>query len=391
MDSIENELLRCCCISKPYGNGLLEQLQALLRQHPDPDSKKFLSLVDRHRLIPCVYQNLKEFAPLLPAGLLASLKEKYAANTSNMLIFSSEIIRLSRIFKEHQLNLLSFKGPVLSQQIYGDLACRRSHDIDLLVQPEDMVPADILLKKEGYQRICPAVELNRRQVAYSLMHEQEFQYWNAEKMILLELHWKLFYLNQKFIEEGIWENTTRIRLGNEDVTVLSKETNILYLCLHGAYHRWFRLFWLRDLAEIAFRWTETDWDKMLALTSEKGIERSLVQGLVLANKYFQSPLPSSILNYSSTHKNIENLVKQAQMAINGSEQIYITRKLAARIARPLYLAKLQKSWNYKIRVFVKSGTTPSDWDVIKLPEKLFFLYFILRPFIYFYDVYLRKR
>ncbi|MDP4228024.1 MAG: hypothetical protein Q8910_16815, partial [Bacteroidota bacterium] len=64
MDSIENELLRCCCISKPYGNVLLEQVQALLRQHPDLDSKKFLSLVDRHRLIPCVYQNLKEFAPL---------------------------------------------------------------------------------------------------------------------------------------------------------------------------------------------------------------------------------------------------------------------------------------------------------------------------------------
>ncbi|MDP4186424.1 MAG: nucleotidyltransferase family protein [Bacteroidota bacterium] len=390
MDSIENELLRCCCISKPYGNVLLEQVQALLRQHPDLDSKKFLSLVDRHRLIPCVYQNLKEFSPLLSAGLLASLKEKYAANTRNMLIFSSEIIRLTRIFKEHQLNLLSFKGPVLSQQIYGDLACRRSHDIDLLVQPEDMVLADILLKKEGYQRICPAVELNRRQVAYSLRHEQEFQYWNAEKKILLELHWKLFYLNQKFIEEGIWENATSIILGNDEVTVLSKETNILYLCLHGAYHRWFRLFWLRDLAEIAFRWTDTDWDKMLTFTLKIGVERSLVQGLVLANKYFRSPLPSSILNYYSSHKNIERLVKQADLALNSSEEKYVTRKLAVRINRTIYLTKLQKSRNYKIRVFNKVRTTPGDWDVIKLPEKLFFLYFILRPFIYFYDAYLRK-
>ena len=88
-------------------------------------------------------------------------------------------------------------------------------------------------------------------------------------------------------------------------------------------------------------------------------------------------------------KTVEILVKQAANAVFDSEENIKTKKLN-RIKFPFYLARLRKEINYKMRCFIKLGTNASDWATLELPDFLFFMYYVLRPFFYFYNAYLKK-
>jgi|GEM_PF-4188841 len=47
-----------------------------------------------------------------------------------------------------------------------------------------------------------------------------------------------------------------------------------------------------------------------------------------------------------------------------------------------YQMRLRKEWNYKLQAFTQLWVTMKDWDDLPLPDPLFFLYFLFRPFLW---------
>ena len=64
---------------------------------------------------------------------------------------TGELMRVLRLFAEHRVLALPFKGPTLAQFAYGDVALREFGDLDLLLQESDFPRARSLLVDQGYR------------------------------------------------------------------------------------------------------------------------------------------------------------------------------------------------------------------------------------------------
>ena len=72
------------------------------------------------------------------------------------LLFTAELLRLLDLFDRHAIRVLPFKGPVLADMLYGDIAAREYCDLDLLIDKADVPAAIGILLVEGYSTDLPA-------------------------------------------------------------------------------------------------------------------------------------------------------------------------------------------------------------------------------------------
>ena len=52
--------------------------------------------------------------------------------------------------------------------------------------------------------------------------------------------------------------------------------------------------------------------------------------------------------------------------------------------------KLRPELRYKLHCFATSLTSTNDWSTLRLPDVLFPLYFVLRPFLWFWRWFLKE-
>ena len=52
---------------------------------------------------------------------------------------------------------------------------------------------------------------------------------------------------------------------------------------------------------------------------------------------------------------------------------------------------LRRELRYKLHCFAAGLTSPNDWKILHLPDVLFPLYFVLRPFLWFWRWFLIRR
>ena len=174
------------------------------------------------------------------------------------------------------------------------------------------------------------------------------------------------------------------------VKTLPLEETLLYPCMHGATHVWLRLFWLWDLAQVLNKNDSVDWTRLMALTTELDIQRPLAQGLVLSNLLLRSPLPNPVRTYSEMDRMMPRLIKAG---INGiimrRPDLTSSTSINTVLRQKLHEIKLRPDFRYKLRCLIPPLTSTQDWNILRLPDVLFPLYFILRPFLWFWRWHLK--
>lgn len=88
----------------------------------------------------------------VPSDVLEQLKWQYRRNTVQMLQLSGEMSNIAGQLAELNIRCLFLKGPVLGQELYGDLSQRTSRDLDFLVPMEQLEDAETLLIRLGYEK-----------------------------------------------------------------------------------------------------------------------------------------------------------------------------------------------------------------------------------------------
>jgi hypothetical protein len=73
----------------------------------------------------------------MPAEWLARLRMQYMMNAARNMKMTAELLRILDALKEAGIKAMPLKGPVLAQQLYGDVALRQFSDLDILVARED--------------------------------------------------------------------------------------------------------------------------------------------------------------------------------------------------------------------------------------------------------------
>lgn len=197
-------------------------------------------LRNRHRLSP------PQINLLYGSRIIEESREEKAEALSRV----AEFLRLTDAVTAAGIGFVPLKGPLLSHQLYGDPAARYSHDIDILVEADDLETAARVLADSGYSQLPPLMlqDISRRRKLIKYNHHISFNHPGNSQII--ELHWRLMnrpWLGFADIDGLLRENLTDYEFAGRRFTVFSPEFNLLYLVIHGAAHHWGRLKWLEDV------------------------------------------------------------------------------------------------------------------------------------------------
>jgi hypothetical protein len=375
--SPEFKLLLSCCrvIPSIVETNLREEV---LSSKIDEDL--FYSLILRHRIGPIIYHNLK-IEDRISEGLKTKLKLLSDENILKSLATKQMIIKIQREFNIKKYKRFFLKGITLAEKYYGDVSLRHSLDLDFWVEGSGIEAMSSFLLNEGYKSDPSFSELNETQLNYVKRIDHDLQFINAKNDLLksIELHWKIRgSLGSFSFDPNLdYDKLARFKVGSETIKVFDEIDNLLYLCTHGTEHAWFRLKWLFDLPQILDK-VEFDWNEVIRRAIELKCLDQLIISFVVLNQFIDQEIPSAIMELIDQKKIqpsldfiYESILSETTFNENDSNRIKYLG----------YSISQSKNGIFNTQLLMKYLTGPSDWKLLPLPEKLFFLYFPLRPFL----------
>ncbi|UJF34307.1 nucleotidyltransferase domain-containing protein [Paenibacillus hexagrammi] len=341
------------------------------------DWEYFLQIAKHHRVYPAVYVRLNALeSDVVPSYVLQSLRSYYNNNTFQMLYLSSEMEGICKQLGERHIRSLMLKGPVLAQELYGDVSLRTSKDLDILVSIDDVERAESILVSQGYvvDHEFPRVleDWKWRFHHISFLH--------PEKRIQIELHWRLNPdMGKEPGFELLWDRSRVSAITKYPVHFLGKEDLFLFLVSHGARHAWFRLRWITDIDKIVHKGLE--WPVLRELLLEYNCTHVGGQALLLVSDLFKTPIDQEILSITKgqlQRKLARNSLIFIKNTVNLCSEPHA--ELDKLYRKYMYLLRWgQQKWNFIIRRFYPSSL---DAEALPLPKALHFLYVPLRPFLW---------
>jgi len=375
----------------------MQFMLTLLRDEGDPevrefiraraaaiDWQQFMKCVHHHKVYPLVYALLQSYPEVVPDHVMQSLREHRQRNMFRMLSLSAELRRVCARFHNSGVRFLVLKGPMLAQELYGDISMRASKDLDLLVSLKDVERAEYILGQLGYTALpggMPRVFGDWR------WREHHRSYRHPATGTLVELHWRMHpHVHHEPSFERLWESRTSVETGDTVIHTLSDTDHFLYLIVHGARHGWFRLRWLIDISRMMRTLDEGKWRIVLSDARRLQAASMLGQSLYLVSRLLHVPLPGELERLAVTLRSLKHArdsLEYIRDMVNlhpGPE----TKRLAAHYKR--YLFSLL-TFRKKV-VYVISALYPNSWDTLHfpLPRRLYFLYIPLRPFLWLWKM-----
>lgn len=325
-----------------------------------------------------VFSQSQKTISLVPKSFFKHIENVYLwAKRDNMLSFKmmKEIISA---FKQNNIEVIVFKGPILAELIYNDLGLRPMRDWDILIKPEDFTKADRLLEnKFGYLkrfRLDPPGSIKTSPYRNSILYNNPSSYPKH-----VHLYWHLINLlpynngiMTKFKMERLWHNSAIVNLGNLEVRTLSIEDHLIYLCLHALNHGYRPLLLHCDINEVIIK-NDIDWGNLVEEAFEFGLSKQVYYGLYLASEILKTDIPSKVLirlrpkRQGIMEKRFFSSLVKGELAINDvntafflnlifNETVWERAKFAFSALFPpgkdLLIIRQNKEWNQGI--FVKA-------------------------------------
>jgi hypothetical protein len=357
--------------SADSGERVLDRIRRLLEKPVEWET--VLSLADKHGTSSLLYQNLLRLGNMVPSSVLARLRRCYEGNVFKSLFLTRELVRIVDWLGRLGIDAVSYKGIVMSEVYYGDLALRQSGDMDLFVRKRDVGRIkDALRELEYTTRLVIRDELLEDYTAAGY----EWTFDSPAGPNLLELQWALqprFYAVD-FDMDGLFERAVTVTIAGHPVKTPSPEDLLLVLSVHAAKHVWGRLIWLRDIAQILKR-ENLNWDWVQAQTRELGIERILRVTLLLANRFLEAAIPAAIESAVLADSAAQTLADEIAAAVacgvsHDTEQISYFR----------LMMRLRERRADRVRFLARLTFTPGpgEWEAVRLPGALVPLYRVVR-------------
>jgi hypothetical protein len=279
-------------VSVPEFDLVLECLRRSLHATPPSPSQPVPENIDwpalqalakRHAVIPLVFPYL---APLAPPHAIEPLATAFHSSWAYAQTLATELEYVLAAFDQAGIESMPFKGPVLAEMLFGDVAARASLDIDVLVQPRDNAAAQAALAASGF-----IADLLPRPASRPA-HDPAFYRDNVR----LELHStfgrpELCPIDSK----EVWSRSLPAVFRGHAIRVMTQEDCILYLSYHLLVHNCERLQWIADLARALAILAETDsGDRLIHSAKDRDLDELLLFAAALAAETLRTPLPAAI-------------------------------------------------------------------------------------------------
>ncbi|MGA7926065.1 MAG: nucleotidyltransferase family protein [Candidatus Sulfotelmatobacter sp.] len=331
-------------------------------------------LADHHGTSSLLYQNLSRLAGgMVPSSELAAVRRSYERNVHKSLFLAREMIRILDRLDAMGIEVIPYKGIVLSEVYYGDMALRQSGDMDLFVRRHDVARIKGAIRQLGYILRVPVPE-DAAEDYIASGYECTFD--SPAGRNVLELQWALeqrFYAVD-FDMDGLFKRAVNVTVAGRRVKTPSPEDLLLVLSVHAAKHVWGRLIWLCDMAQI-LKLGNLNWDWVQAHARKFGIERILHVTLLLANRLLATAIPAPI------EKSI--LADRAARAFADEIAVAVPRGVSYEEQQISYfrlMMRLRERKTDRLRFLARLTFTPGpgEWEAVRLPKTLFPLYRLVR-------------
>ena len=211
---------------------------------------------------------------------LEALRQHDKANAHRALWLTLELLNLHRHLQARGLEVLPYKGPVLAEALYGNVALRQFSDLDLLVRSHDLPRIKAALAELGY---APGLRLAQAAERDYLKSGYEYTFDGARGRNLLEIKWQILprFYSIGFDVDDFFERASVVTIEGQKLRTLCDQDLMLVLCVHAAKHAWRQISWLSDIVQLA-RSRAIDWAALRADSERLGIARIVAVTFQLA-------------------------------------------------------------------------------------------------------------
>jgi hypothetical protein len=337
----------------------------------------------QHGTMQLLYWQLSHTCPnAVPEAILAQLQQQFFANAGQNARLAAELVRLLQLFAAQGIPAVPFKGPTLAVSAYGHLAFRQFGDLDILIPLREFHRAKELLLSKAY---LPTCNFTDEQEAAYLESQHAVLFVHRDSGYCVDLHVQVTRREFPFLldAEEVWARTEPAGLGGAMARYPSSEDLLLILCVHGSKHAWGRLQWICDVAELVRAQPGIHWRRTMEQAERLGSRRMLLLGLCLARDLLDVALPDEIAEKIQGDPTVAWLASQVRKHLLSAQGIPLRAA-----CWPVFHLKLRERLRDRVpyllwclRYYLGAIVTPNarDMALLRVPEPLSFLYYVLRP------------
>ena len=340
----------------------------------------FFAACVRHKVLMQAYNALNTLEDkVIPQEIGEKIDRFYVyENMVHGMELTSQLVRVLKAFHEKGVQAVPFKGPVLAQQIYGDFTLRQYVDLDILILRQEAEQALAVLFSQGFE-----LEDEKCLNAGTRKAYLKSAFWiglvKPGTNVKIDLHLDLggIFTRRPMGLEQMGTARQKVVVAGRHLTVFPAETQLCYLCLHGAKHRWRTLDLLCCVSGLVRSQSDLDWDNVWHFSQRFGCRRVVLLGLYLAGKVLGLEVPKQAEQRIKSDKQIVTLGNAVCKKLFFEERDDLA---GAEKFDPLAFKTrdgLMQMLLYRMRVVFYP--TIEDFRVFRLPGRLSFLRYGLRP------------
>ena len=319
---------------------------------------------------------------LAPADVHARYLRVRRGGVARALIMSATLIRTLDLLASAGIRAMPWKGPILGQAVYGDVAARHFADLDVLVYPADAPRAIETLKGAGWLR---ALEEDIGPMDSLMRTECELPLVETGTGTVLEVHWGLDppAMRSSLDVDTVWKSAFPLLLLGRSLPCAGPADTFVGLAVHAARHGWLNLEQACSLGALVIAHPETDWAAVVERSRMFGCYRRCLLGAVVIHDLLAIPMPDDILRAARSDRGVRRLAARVcgRWKAGGATALVLDPGLVDRIR--------QQAW--KAATFDRRGqgagymlgfvfnASMDDRTAFALPRPLEHLYLGLRP------------
>ncbi|HYM05028.1 MAG TPA: nucleotidyltransferase family protein [Terriglobales bacterium] len=368
--SAELDLILACCGEDSDGR-LSAKIRQILRH--GVNWERLVQLADRHGLVPLVFRRLSADMDAGQSHGLEALRQLDKANAHRTLWLTLELFNIHRHLQARGLEVLPYKGPLLADGLYGNVALRQFSDLDLLVRSDDLPAIKQALAELGYEpglRLAQAAERDYLKSGY------EYTFDGARGRNLLEIKWQILprFYSIGFDVNEFFERAAVVTIEGRKLRTLCEHDLMLVLCAHAAKHAWKQVSWLCDIVQLA-RSQGLDWAELQAEAERLGIMRIVTVSFLLAHQLLGAALPAQLRREIEKDAEAEILVERVLRLIVAEEEFDPESMAYFRLMMELRERRRDRAAFWWRLLFTPGA---GEWAMVRLPGPLFPLYRAVR-------------
>jgi hypothetical protein len=193
---------------------------------------------------------------------------------------------LEEALAERNMKVIVFKGAALLNTVYRDPALRPMEDIDLIVREEQLGVLKEILETMGFvQNGLYPYTFSKGILSVDLHRDFISSHRIGSRREILNIH-----------AEDLWKRAVPLS-GSRSLYRLSLPDELTALSFHLLKHRYERLMWFVDLAEV-LKDVEASWawPDVIASSRQARSERVLLYALLLARHLIDVDIPDDVLD-----------------------------------------------------------------------------------------------